>query len=98
MLDGTEFFECACHSDEHTLRFTLSLDDDPEIYTSVFLGDYPRGWRRIWTGLKYLFGYKCKFGHWDCFIMKPEDAMRLQGLLVKLMEKRLSLQRSEDTK
>jgi len=88
MLDGTEYLECACHSDEHTLRFTLSLDDDPEIYTSVFLGSYPWGWRCILTGIKYLFGYKCKFGHSDCFIMKPEDAERLRVVLDKLIEAR----------
>lgn len=87
MLDGTEYLECACHSDEHTLRFILSLDEyGPEIYTSVFLGDYPWGWKRIWTGIKYLFGYKSKYGHWDCFQMRPEDAERLKAMLDKLIE------------
>jgi len=84
MLDGTEYFECQCGSDEHTLRFTLSLDDPAYIYTSVFLGSYPWGWRRIWTGIKYLFGYKCKYGHWDCFMLRPEDAARLRSLLDRL--------------
>lgn len=87
MLDGTEYLECQCGSNEHTLRFVLSLDEEgPEIYTSVFLGSYPWGWKRLWTAIKYLFGYKCKYGHWGCFSMKPEDAFRLQGLLVRLIE------------
>lgn len=87
MLDGTEFLECACHSDEHTLRFTLSLNEEPVIYTSVFLGSYPWGWKRFKTAVRYLFGYKCRYGHWDCFEMQSADAFRLQGMLVKLMEK-----------
>lgn len=96
MLDGTEFFECQCHSDEHVLRLTLSLDDDPVIYSSVFLGSYPWGWRRIWTGIKYIFGYKCKYGHWGCFQLKPDDALRLQGMLIKLIEKSLHSPTSGD--
>src|ERR1035437_4133530 len=34
----TEFFICACHSDEHTLKFTFIEDPDyNEIYVSAFL-------------------------------------------------------------
>lgn len=86
MLDGTEFFECECSSPEHTLTFTLSLDEDePEIYTSVFLGSYPWGWKRFKTAVRYLFGYKCVYGHWDCFQLRPGDALRLQGMLERLI-------------
>lgn len=85
MLDGTEFFECACHSDEHTLRFILSFDDDdPCIYTSVFLRER-QWWKRIWPAVKYVFGYKCRFGHWDCFELKPEDAQRLMWMAERLV-------------
>jgi hypothetical protein len=87
MLDGTEFFECQCHSDEHVLRLTLSLDDeDPEIYASVFLRQYRSFFKRLVIAVRYLFGYKCKYGHWDCFLMKPGDAMRMQGMLIRLIE------------
>jgi hypothetical protein len=86
MLDGTEFFECSCGSDEHTLRFILSFDEDePSIYTTVFLGAYPLGWKRLWTAIRYLFGYKCKYGHWDCFELRQEDAERMQFMLQRLI-------------
>ena len=84
MLDGTEFFECECGSDEHTLRFVLSLDEGstpriPELYTSTFLSE--RVWyQRIWPGIKYIFGYKCRYGHWDVFSLQEEDAERLINL------------------
>jgi hypothetical protein len=54
MLDGTEYFECQCHSDEHAVTFTLSLDDEmPEIYLSVYMDNRRGFWRRLWLGLRY---------------------------------------------
>ena len=84
-----EYFECACHSDEHTLKFALDpgfwegekQTDEPELYTSVFLGNYPGFFKRIWIAIKYVFGYKCKYGHWDCFLIKKDDTDRLIKLL-----------------
>lgn len=79
----TEFFECACGADEHTLRFKLDAYDpkDVELYTSVFLNQYRGFFGRLWVAIKYLFGYKCKDGHWDCTMIRLEDADRLIALL-----------------
>lgn len=78
MLDGSHYFECACYSEEHTIKFVLDKDpEDPEIYVSVFLNQYRSWWKRLWVGIKYIFGYKCMYGHWDNWIMKDEDAQRL---------------------
>ncbi len=87
MLDGTEFFECRCGSSEHTLRFTLDIEDpeDKELFTSIFLNQYRSIWKRIWIAIKYVFGYKCKFGHWDCWIMKENDAKRLRDMCDKFI-------------
>jgi hypothetical protein len=83
MLDGNEYFDCICHSPEHTLRFALDLDsDDPVIYTEIFLNQYRSWYKRIWIAIKYIFGYKCKYGHWDCWELKIEDAKRLSEMLV----------------
>lgn len=76
-------YECACHSDEHTLKFTLdpgSAEVQPELFTSTFLQPAPF-YKRFWTGVRYIFGYKCKYGHFDCFIMKPTDAKRMLQML-----------------
>jgi len=85
MLDGTEFFECACHSPEHVLKFDVCLEDN-EIYSSVFLNDYRRWYERLWVAIKYLFGYKCQYGHWDCFLMLPEDAKRMAAMCEKIVD------------
>lgn len=81
MLDGTNYFECGCGADEHTLRFTMDKGpEDPGIYTSIYLNQYRPWWVRVGGGLKYIFGYKCKYGHWDCWLMRDEDAKRLRDM------------------
>jgi hypothetical protein len=94
----TEHFECECSSDEHTLKFTLDEltgeIEELEIWTSVFLNQYHGFWMRLWIALKYLFGYKCKYGHFDCFIMRGADVDRLMTLLQKYK----SLQAKLETK
>ena len=82
----TEFFECACFSDEHTLKFTYIPGDD-EIYTSVYLSQYRNVFQRVWEAVKYVFGHRSRYGHWDCFLLRREDAQRLKGLLERLIEK-----------
>ncbi len=84
-MSDHEFFVCDCHSPEHTLRFNLNDDpDDPQIYTSVFLSQYRSWYARVWIAIKYVFGYKCRYGHFDCFLMKPEDVPRFKRLLDRL--------------
>jgi hypothetical protein len=84
----TEFFECSCHSDEHTLKFTLDMDEfgsceNPELYTTVFLNDWIPWYSRIFVAIMYIFGYKSKYGHWDYFSLKEQDADRLINLLTR---------------
>ena len=78
-----QYFECACHSTEHTLRFVWD-DSENTIYTEVFLHQYRNFFKRIWVALRYVFGYKCRYGHWDCFLLNPEDAARLKAMTEKV--------------
>lgn len=80
MFDGTHYLECACSSDEHTLRFTLDKEDG-EIYTSVYLNRYLPWYKRAWHALRYVFGYHCKYGHWDCTVINREGAAKLRAIL-----------------
>ena len=80
LLDGSYFFECKCGTDEHTLRFTLDKKDR-EIYTSIFLNNYRNIFQRLFVAIKYIFGYKCEYGHWDCWIMRDEDIQELSKML-----------------
>lgn len=80
MLTVTEYFECQCHSDEHTLKFSLD-EDDGSLYTSVFLHDYKPWYKKVWPAIKYIFGHTSKYGHWDCFEMQPKDHRRFIKLI-----------------
>lgn len=87
MLDGTAYFECTCGASEHTLRFTYSEGDGmfpSTLYTEIYLHNYKRFWKRLWYGIKYIFGYKCKYGAWDVWELRAEDVPRLKVLLTKL--------------
>lgn len=88
MNSRTEFFECVCTTDEHTIKFKLDTygPDNIELYTSVFLSQYHGFLGRLWIAIKYLFGYKCKYGHWDCTMLKLKDADRLIELLQQYKE------------
>ena len=41
---------------------------------------------RLKHGVKYIFGHQCRYGAFDEFIFKPEDAPRLQQLVDHLNE------------
>jgi len=80
----SHYFECACHSMDHTLRFTFDKEDHL-IYAEAFLQD--RHWyERIWLGLKYFFGYKTRHGQFGEWIMKDVDAERLRSMLDEFIE------------
>lgn len=83
MLDGTHFFECKCSNDEHTIKFIFDKDEN-ELYTTIFLNNWYPWWKRCWIAVKYAFGYKCKYGHWDCWILQDEDVARLKALLEQI--------------
>lgn len=74
----TEYFECSCFHSEHTFRLHFNLEEK-EVYLDIFLAN--RGFfRRLVDGVKYIFGYKSRFGHFDEVILKTEDVARI-GML-----------------
>lgn len=79
------FIGCECHSDEHTLRYTIDAEDRT-IYTSVFLNHYLPWYKRAWVSVKYLFGYKCKYGHFDCTLMGVTQVAQLKQMIIQFEE------------
>lgn len=70
MSEGNNFENfiiiCECHSVEHQVVFRYD-DEDDEVYMNIYLNK-PSFLKR----LKYLFGYKCRFGHWDEVIIHKD--------------------------
>lgn len=80
------YFECQCGFDEHRLMLCLDVDTDephPNLYTSIFMDSEKTFWQRVWTGIKYIFGYRSKYGHFGCWCVDPKDAVRMRELLDK---------------
>jgi hypothetical protein len=78
-----EFYECSCQSSEHLLKFKI-LDDkelSSEIYLEIFLLNEKNLLKRIIRGVRYIFGHKSKYGHFDEFILKKEEVDNLKNLI-----------------
>jgi hypothetical protein len=76
----TNYFECCCHSPEHTLRATWDGEDN-DVYFSLFLSTQRAWWKRVIVAVGYIFGYRCKYGDWDEFILQSTDTSKLISLL-----------------
>lgn len=83
-----ETFICECSSTEHQIIISMDGDEDPSMsmcYAHIFLTEYSF-FKRLFYGLKYIFGYKCKYGHFEEFIFNREDAPKLQKVVDFLNE------------
>ena len=77
-LKFPSLFRCDCSSSEHQILF----DVDPDgglVFCHIHLAKRPF-LKRIKYGLKYIFGYHCRYGHWEEFIWNPQDAPDLRSL------------------
>lgn len=85
----THYFDCACNSSDHTLRFSLHEEykgDEPSLYSEVQLRQYHPWYQRVWMAIKYVFGYQCRYGHWDCFLFEKETAVQMRDLLNRYLK------------
>ena len=81
-LDKNEFFVCACHNFEH--QFILIYDNDYNIiYMQIHLNTCNNIFKRIGIAIKYIFGYKSRFGEFDEFIISADDKERLLNEIIK---------------
>ena len=79
---------CGCHSTEHQMIILYSEDDGfPMVYSHIHLNQRPF-WGRLKYGIKYIFGYKCRYGAFDEFIFSPDDAYKLKTV-AKYLERKL---------
>ena len=85
MKNKEDILICSCHSTDH--QMILLYDEDinesgksyPMCYVHVLLNKLSF-FKRLKYGIKYIFGYRCKYGAFDEFIFKPEDAYKIQRL------------------
>lgn len=76
-----ELIICECSSAEH--QMVLRYDDDKNLGRQVFVEIHlvPLAWyKRLWLGIKYIFGYKCCYGNFEEMILSPKHARQIYNL------------------
>jgi len=75
-------FVCACHSLDHQVTFWYD-EDDEQLVTEVRLITHKGFFKRLWVGITYAFGYKCRYGNFDQFIFNDNDLIELRKFIDK---------------
>jgi hypothetical protein len=76
-------FECQCYSFHHTIRMMLS-NEDGTVYLDVGLTNYLPWYKRIWVGIKYIFGKNViDHQYHDSTHLQLEDYEKIRNLLDK---------------
>jgi len=77
-MDKKVYLECSCHSIEHITRFSYSQIEPHEVYMETHLYNYMGFWKRIWVAIKYIFGYRSRYGDFDCLILSPPAVVNMR--------------------
>jgi hypothetical protein len=73
---------CSCNSLEHQMMLWHDKEDNEIIlYTEIHLITYHNFFKRLWYGIRYVFGYKSRFGAWDEFIFDDENYRKLKEFI-----------------
>lgn len=78
-MEKEEILHCACHSLDHIALIQYDKED-LNCYLSVHLTKLPF-FKRLWHGIKYIFGFASSYGDFDEFIWDIETVDRLLSIL-----------------
>lgn len=87
--ESKDIFICDCHSTEHQMVVSYSEDESPNgvkyptVYIHTHLNKRPF-LERMKYGIKYIFGYQCRYGAFDEFIVNPKDTSKLEEIITYL--------------
>ena len=79
----SEFLEliiCDCSSTEHQLIFQGDFEEPRMCYVEIHLCKLPF-WKRLWHGIKYICGYRCKYGEFEEVILTSEHVEELERVV-----------------
>ena len=85
-----EIVVCDCGSYEHQIIIKATDwgdgdEDNGFVYLEVHLTPM-RWWKRLWYGIKYIFGYRCCYGAFEEVILKPSDVTKFEKVVKWLKE------------
>ena len=76
----TDIMVCKCNSTEHQLVIMIDREYK-EVSIDVHLCNHDNFFKRLWTGLKYAFGYQCKYGAFDSVILDNNNYRPLKNAI-----------------
>jgi hypothetical protein len=76
---------CSCNFSEHLLILHFNKDDK-EIYLEYHLCSLPF-WKRVIIGIKYILGYRSKYGEYGEFIISKDNYKQFKEILTFLKMK-----------
>ena len=82
-FEETEMMICECSSFEHQAKFYYWKGENYDIFNVVIHLSGRGFFHRLWYGIKYIFGFKCRYGAWDEFLMSQKDRQLLRDFLNK---------------
>ena len=77
-----QVIDCACSSDEHIILFSKNEDEDG--YKCVYLSYHLQNdywYKRIWKGIKYIFGFKSKYGDFGEVIIDKDNIDKFKEIV-----------------
>ncbi len=72
--------DCVCDDPNHLVTFVYDPENG-EVSVNTFVNDYHPWYKRIWLGIKYMFGAD-KLDY-DCSLVKTSDYDKLINILNK---------------
>ena len=81
-----KYIKCSCGTVEHTLQFVWEENPEwPEIYISTFLARFGF-FKRLWYGIKYIFGFRSKYGYFEETILDYKKVKELKEFCDQWLE------------
>lgn len=74
------YFDCQCSDFNHVIRFVLD-EKDGEAWLEVNINPYLPWYKRVWEAVRYVFGKRPAYGHYDTVMLREEDYHQLHDLL-----------------
>jgi len=66
------------------IRF-IRCPEEGTVWLEVHLYKWRSVFKRVWVAIKYVFGYRCRFGHWDTIEIHPADAQRMIAMMERVI-------------
>jgi hypothetical protein len=79
MENNEQIMICECSSVEHQIVFS-KFEDDDFVYCMIHLKKLSF-FKRLIHGIKYIFGYKCRYGDFEEFMLGKKNINKLKEII-----------------